>query len=288
MTENIEDFLERYEREIMNHSMIIEDMSAMRSLFFSDCNDSALKKIKAAHEAGDTAKAKELYKVQKKNANKGMAQAQYVVSECCFNGWGTKQDDKKAFAWYKRSAYHGDVRAQCGLGYYYHYYYNNHFYHGCDRRRCFVQAFVWYKKAAEQGNSWAQSKLGRFYLSFGPRYRVHARYWYEKSGAPEPFVMGEPCFDDWRPSKNFKKTFAGYKKSANQGDPYAQNSLGVCYANGWGTRQDYRQAFEWYKKAAEQGNSWAQHNLGRCYAKGWGTAVNATQAQYWYKKSGLK
>ena len=44
-----------------------------------------------------------------------------------------------------------------------------------------------------------------------------------------------------------------YKLAAEQGHPFAQTNLGVCYRNGWGVQQSDSQAVHWYEKAAEQG-----------------------------------
>ncbi len=51
---------------------------------------------------------------------------------------------------------------------------------------------------------------------------------------------------------------------AEQGDEYAQYSLGVMYANGRGVEQSDAQAVGWYRKAADQGGAKAQYNLGSC------------------------
>jgi hypothetical protein len=42
---------------------------------------------------------------------------------------------------------------------------------------------------------------------------------------------------------------------AEQGNPRAQNGLGLMYANGEGVPQDYAVAMSWYRKAAEQGHA---------------------------------
>jgi hypothetical protein len=42
---------------------------------------------------------------------------------------------------------------------------------------------------------------------------------------------------------------------AEQGDPRAQNGLGLMYANGEGVPEDHAAAASWYRKAAEQGHA---------------------------------
>ena len=60
-----------------------------------------------------------------------------------------------------------------------------------------------------------------------------------------------------------------YKKGQGVAQDYthasAQYNLGLCYDNGQGVVQDYTQAVYWYRKSAEQGDAWAQYNLGNCY-----------------------
>src|SRR5690349_7820129 len=53
---------------------------------------------------------------------------------------------------------------------------------------------------------------------------------------------------------------------ARQGDPSAENDLGVIYERGQGTPQDYGEAVKWYRMAAEQGDVTAEHNLAVMYA----------------------
>ena len=52
---------------------------------------------------------------------------------------------------------------------------------------------------------------------------------------------------------DYKTAFSEWRPLADQGDEYAQNSLGVMYENGEGVPQDDKQAVKWYRKAADQG-----------------------------------
>ena len=67
----------------------------------------------------------------------------------------------------------------------------------------------------------------------------------------------------WRP--------LAVKKSADEGDIFAQYNLRGMYENGQGVAQDYKEAAAWYRCAAEQGHDYAQYNLGVMYdlAKVW-------------------
>ncbi len=74
---------------------------------------------------------------------------------------------------------------------------------------------------------------------------------------------------------------ADRRAAAEQGDPEAQNQLGVLYAHGEGVAKDVRQAAKWYRQAAEQGHGPAQLNLGRAYAAGLGVPADHIRAHLW-------
>ena len=66
---------------------------------------------------------------------------------------------------------------------------------------------------------------------------------------------------------------------AEQGDAFAQLSLGVRYAFGLGVPQDDAEAVKWYRLSADQGNASAQSSLGFRYAFGQADQGDAA-AQY--------
>jgi uncharacterized protein len=74
-------------------------------------------------------------------------------------------------------------------------------------------------------------------------------------------------------------------KSAEAGDPSAQNRLGLLYDEGVGVPQDYRQAKEWFEKAAKQGHVGAQANLGTLYLQGAGAPQSAQMAVFWFSRA---
>jgi TPR repeat protein len=76
-----------------------------------------------------------------------------------------------------------------------------------------------------------------------------------------------------------------FTKSAEQGNAYAQYSLGQMFRQGKGVSQDYKQAMSWYQKAAEQGFVYAQVNLGMMYNQGLGVTQDFAQAVFWFQKA---
>lgn len=78
---------------------------------------------------------------------------------------------------------------------------------------------------------------------------------------------------------------AGTRKSAEAGDPVAQNTLGAWYQHGTHVKADPVQAAAWYLLAAQAGNAVAQNNLGVLYYRGLGVPYDQKQAVYWYAKA---
>ena len=70
---------------------------------------------------------------------------------------------------------------------------------------------------------------------------------------------------------------------AAQGNPSAQNYLGVMSDQGLGVPQDYKEAMSWYRKAAAQGNAGAQRNLGSLYREGRGVPKHYSEAMKWFR-----
>ena len=90
------------------------------------------------------------------------------------------------------------------------------------------------------------------------------------------------CYDE---SLSDKTNFDNCLVEAEQGDAFAQFSLGVMYGNGMGVTQDYKEADKWYRKAAEQGNAEAQFNIGFMHEDGQGVAQDYKEALKWWRKA---
>lgn len=82
--------------------------------------------------------------------------------------------------------------------------------------------------------------------------------------------------------KNKEQAFFWIRKAAEQGFAPAQHYLAVSYSTGDGLPQDNKQAIAWYQKAAEQGQSWSQMGLGLMYANGQGVPQNDINAYVWF------
>ena len=83
----------------------------------------------------------------------------------------------------------------------------------------------------------------------------------------------------------YQEAFISYEKSAQQGNPDAQNNLGAMFAKGQGVAKNDSEAVRWYRQAANQGHAKAQSNLGAIYAQGRGVARDDGEAVYWFRKA---
>ena len=99
------------------------------------------------------------------------------------------------------------------------------------------------------------------------------------------FLLSSNAFACYDESLSDKTNFDNCLVEAEQGDAFAQFSLGVMYGNGMGVTQDYKEADKWYRKAAEQGNAEAQFNLGVMYEDGQGVAQDYKEALKWWRKA---
>jgi len=84
---------------------------------------------------------------------------------------------------------------------------------------------------------------------------------------------------------NDAESLKWFRLAAAQGLAEAQLNLGAMYAEGLGLAQDYAQAGKWFRLAAEQGEAKAQFNLGLLYMSGSGVAHDDAQALTWVRKS---
>lgn len=75
------------------------------------------------------------------------------------------------------------------------------------------------------------------------------------------------------------------RRTADEGNAFAQVELGRVYAIPGTTLQDPRQAFEWTRKAADQGLPRALFNLGVHYEHGQGTESDLPRAVETYRKA---
>lgn len=85
--------------------------------------------------------------------------------------------------------------------------------------------------------------------------------------------------------RHYATALRAWRALADQGEPRAQNNIGLMYERGLGVTQSYVEAMAWYRKAADQGLPEAQFNVGTLYHNGYGVEVNNSQAVSWFKRA---
>jgi TPR repeat protein len=90
-------------------------------------------------------------------ANKGNAAAQFNIGAMYAEGWGVKQDEHEAAAWYLKAAQQDNEDAQLGLAMMYAY--------GRGVEKDYKEAMQWYLRAAGHGNALAQNNIGSLYFN---------------------------------------------------------------------------------------------------------------------------
>jgi len=152
-------------------------------------------------------------------AERGNAEAQFVVGGMFFKGLGTDPDQLKAFKWLRKAEQQGKTspEALAIIG--------SMFLQGVGVPQNYLKAKKYFHRAADQGNVMAKKNLAFIYYN----------------------GLGE--------DPDFAKALALYTEVALQGDNAAQNNVGLMHVNGLGTDVDRVKGYAWYSLAASQGNT---------------------------------
>jgi TPR repeat protein len=204
--------------------------------------------------------------------------------------WSVEKDYKEALKWFTKAAEKGNSDAQNNIGIYYEY--------GKEVPQDYKEALKWYTKAAEQGNAYARMNIGHLYRDgLGvPKSDSEADKWFMMTESKELIALRNAANKgdanaQFKLAEHYDKITWGealywYAKAAQQGNPGAQNNLGLHYVDGKGVQQDYKIALDLYTKAAQQGMKEACYNIGLLYHFGYGVPQSDTEAEKWFAKSG--
>ncbi len=102
--------------------------------------------------------------------------------------------------------------------------------------------------------------------------------------AAAEFADGQTAFN----RGNYTEAANIWRPLAEDGDVWAQHSLGYLYDKGWGVDKDATQAIDWYREAAERGNPNSMINLGAMYVKGEGTQRDIARGYTWFRLAALQ
>ncbi|MDR2387000.1 MAG: sel1 repeat family protein [Deltaproteobacteria bacterium] len=177
----------------------------------------------------------ELTESLRRNAERGVAGAQFSLGSIYWLGLGIPMDRDLAAQWWAKAAEQGVFMAQFNMGLL-------SFAADLDGPvpldQNSEQAFKWFLLAAEQGELNSQKFVAWAY--------------YTGEGVDPDPAMG----------------FFWYQKAAAQGDAEATFNLGWAYEFGRGVEFNPIQALSWYKAASEIGLAWANYKVGLFYYYG--------------------
>jgi len=95
------------------------------------------------------------------------------------------------------------------------------------------------------------------------------------------YDKGEAFFSADGVPQDYTQAAFWFRKSADQGNAYAQERLGLMYSVGWGVPENDVESANWYRQAAEQGLARAQYRLGDYYLYGIGVPKDPVGAIGW-------
>ncbi|WP_438466063.1 tetratricopeptide repeat protein [Marinomonas sp. PE14-40] len=142
------------------------------------------------------------------------SEAIFLVGLCYHDNLGFKQDDSKAYDWFKRAAKTDIAEAQFQVGYY--------LFKGKGIKANKNRAIYWFNLAAAQKNHQAEFYLGEYY------YMGHTN------------------------KKDYTQSFYWFEKAANGGSIEGMLRLSESYKDGKGTEKNDALATYWLQEASKQ------------------------------------
>lgn len=128
-------------------------------------------------------------------------------------------------------------------------------------------------------------------LQDGAHYFQHADYshalasWRPLADQGNPVAqnnLGIMYLDGKGVPRNISEAVRFLALSAAAGSSLGQNNLGGLYRDGKGVPRDYVKAAQWFSASAAQGNSAGMYNLGLMYELGQGVTAEPFLAYMWY------
>ncbi|MEA1787275.1 serine/threonine-protein kinase [Arenibacter sp. GZD96] len=151
----------------------------------------------------------------------------------------------------------------------------------------YLEAERRYLKAANKGHLSAQKRLAAMYynLKLGTDNKKKATQWYlkaaEQGDIHSQFQVAVIYYD----GKYYYAAKKWFQRAADQNNASAQSYLGYMYHMGLGGSKNIKKAFEFYQKSATNGDMVGMYNLASCYYNGTGTPKNRNLAKIWNQRS---
>jgi TPR repeat protein len=218
---------------------------------------------------------KEAFVWTKKAAEHGESKAQWNLGVLYMEGKGVPKNTNEGLIWIEKGAVHASASDQRKLGYDYEYS-SEVFPQNLER------AAYWYQQAADKGNCCGLYSLGLCYVD-----GKGVQQSYEKGFNLLKEARSQNCeYAICYLRENYYGPELAGKASA--GDSQAQLKYGRCFLDGLGVEKNPEEGFKWVKKSAEEGNKYALNVIGILYEKGVGTDKNAAMAVANFKKASEK
>jgi len=216
-------------------------------------------------------------------ARKGNIKALVSIGSIYDQGLGVAQNHQEAALWYRYAAEHGSANGQFNLGHMYA--------RGEGVIKNYNDAAQWYKQAAEQGETSAQYQLSKLYNAGQgvEKNPLLAQQWLSRAeNSQNAIENSRGDFSRVQISKQGRwnlytqtcsRGFTACQLTAEAGDAWAQNKLGLFYKEGKDVTQNYKKAVKWFKKSADQGSGRGFYNLSTMYLNGYGVPKDIDQSE---------
>jgi hypothetical protein len=206
-----------------------------------------------------------------KDAEQGVAAAQFAVGKAYYGGAGVPKDMLQAIGWLRKAADQGHAQAQEWLG-------------GLLARQSdsLEEAALWMRKAADQGSARAQALYGGLLLAGrGTPQDVPAALDYLGRAADQGISEAQSMLGAYylkeQPARA-DEALALLRKAADSNDSFALMVLADLHDRGRHVEQDRAQAIALYSKAAQAGSRAAMLRLADRYERGDGVAEDKVRA----------
>ena len=193
-------------------------------------------------------------------ADRGYAEAQYLLGCCYRDGTGVPQDYARAADWFLKAAEQNDWRAAKLLSEWYEY--------GTGVPRDHEKAAFWADKAG------SDELYSIHHDRFPPYFPGH-----DERSQGDSYLEGDCRL------LNAARAVRSYREAAELGDVTACLRLGECCYFGEGTQRNAHEAADWFLQAAERGDGTARIRLGQCFARGRGVQRNDELAARWFRRA---
>lgn len=185
-------------------------------------------------------------------AEKGDAEAQYMLAMCCGEGKGMEQDTAKSLEWALQSAEQGFSKAQFVAG------------------MCYMGGGEGIPKDTEKGETWVRKSLD------GLREAA------ENGDVEALSYLGLCYLEGIGVEKDKEQALELLRKAGELGSGEAQFAIGVLCMQ----EKKLDEAVDWFRKAAGNDSYEAMLFLGRIYENGMkNVKPNKAEAEKWYKKA---